>query len=267
MGDSVLLTLPVADDAARERWFTELQASTTNIFVAVTNQSVAASVMFVVPTAHDATNLVVELNEYFQVSRFGNLLAPWSPQAVGAKYATARQARQTWLAIGTNTATAWSSPALDSLNRQFAAARKRGATTEAERLLKEQREVRKKEEAAIYDRLRSLGMDSELIDFHTRLQALDFTNRTQRAALERQVAVRLGQTSEEPGALEEASPRHGVVSGFARHQGLLVEARWMNFSDAPADLPALVDWLCRKQCRTLKYDIHSTGFRGDDFSE
>src|SRR6185369_2086150 len=104
IGDSLLLILPAADDAARERWFADLQASATNTFVALTNQSITASLMFVAPDAEAAANLVKELNDYFHVAHFGELIAPWSPQAAGPKYEKARQARQSWQAIATNTA-------------------------------------------------------------------------------------------------------------------------------------------------------------------
>src|SRR5207249_3710255 len=176
-----------ADDAARERWFAELQAAATNTFVALTNQNVTVTFMFVAPSGEAATNLVEELNEYFGVTRFGDLMAPWASQVAGAKYDSARRARRTWHAIGTNLGAVWNSPQIKALSRQTSAARKRGAQSEAERLLKEQAEVRKREEAAIYDRLRSQGVDPQLLDLHARFAALDYSNRTERAALEREI--------------------------------------------------------------------------------
>jgi Zn-dependent protease len=264
IGDSLLLTLPAADDAARERWFAELQASTTNVFVALTNQSITVSLMFVAPTLQDATNLVEELTEYFAVSRFGNLVAPWSPRAAEGKYEAARQTRRMWHVISTNTAAMWNSAEVNSFNRQIVAARKRGAVSEAERLLKEQIEARKKKETAMYDRLRTQGIDSDLVDLHAKLNALAYTNQTERATLEKQISGKLGEDASAP---EKIVPRHGTISGFARHQGLLVELGWMSFRDAPTGLPSLLDWLCRKRCRTIKYDIVSTGIFTDDLSE
>ena len=60
------------------------------------------------------------------------------------------------------------------------------------------------------------------------------------------------------GAAGKFSPRHGATSGYASHQGLLVEADWLGFKDAPTGLPAMIDWLCRRRCVTIKYDIIST---------
>jgi len=266
-GDSLLLTLSAADDAARERWFAELQTAATNTFVALTNQSITVSLMCVAPNDAAATNLVEELNEYFGVTGFGDLVAPWSSQAAGTKYEIARQARRTWNAIGTNIAAVSDSSPIKAFNRQMIAARKRGAQSEAERLLKEQAEARNREKAAIYDRLRSQGVDSQLIDLHARLSVLEYTNRTERAAMEREISAKLGPASSDPGLSGKFVGHHGTVSGFANNEGLLVEADWMGFRDAPTGLPALLDWLCRKHCGTIKYDIVSTGLAVDDLLE
>ena len=267
IGDSLLLALPAADDAARERWFNEFQSFDTNTFVALTNQGVTVSLMFVAPTAKATTNLVEELSEYLAVSHFGDLVAPWSTQANGASYEAARRARRTWFAIGTNTAGVWNSAPAKALNRQVMTAYKRGAKAEAERLTKQQEELRKQEQTAIYERLRNRGVDSALLDFHARLAALDFTNRTARAALEREIGFKLGPNSATPDLAGKSPASHGASSGFVSHQGLLVEIRWMSFKDATVGLPAMIDWVCRQGGRTIKYDIISQGMHSDDLEE
>ena len=85
--------------------------------------------------------------------------------------------------------------------------------------------------------------------------------------MEREIAVKLGASSGDPGLSGKFAGQQGTVSGFARNQGLLVEAGWMGFKDAPTGVPALIDWLCRKQCRSIKYDIISSGLAADDLAE
>ena len=107
----------------------------------------------------------------------------------------------------------------------------------------------RKEENAIYDRLRKQGMDAELIEFHARLRSLGYTNQTDRAAVEREISAKLGPAVQGNGS--------GGVTGFARHQGLLLELGWLGFDDASNDLPALIEWLCGLGCNSVTYDIFS----------
>jgi len=263
IGDSILLTVPATDDNARERWFGEFQSFDTNTFVALTNQGIGVSLMFVAPTAAAATNLVEDLREYFAVAQFGNLVAPWSPKAAGADYETARQARRTWHAIGTNTAAAWNSARVQDLDRQVMAARKRGALTQAERLMAEQEETRQQEETAVYARLRERGMDSELLTLHAKFAATPYTNAAERAALGHEIALKLGPST----ANSTISDPIKAVSGFVGQQGLLVEVNWMSFKEISAGLPIMIDWLCRKGCLSIKYDMISMAWESDAPSE
>jgi hypothetical protein len=101
------------------------------------------------------------------------------------------------------------------------------------------------------------------LDLHARLAALSYTNLTERAAVTRQAAARLGEVTRTGDRSEQAVPRYDAT-GYVHRQGLLTELRWMSFKDATAGLPALVDWLCEKHCLKLKYDVHSgRSFRED----
>ena len=60
-GETLLLSLPGDDDAARKKWLAELQAHTKDVFVDSTNYHAAVSFMCVAPTAVAATNLVATL--------------------------------------------------------------------------------------------------------------------------------------------------------------------------------------------------------------
>ncbi len=256
-GNSLLLTLPAEDDVARERWFGELQRLDTNSFVVVTNARLTASFMFIAPTASASSNLISELSEYLEVAYLGALLPPWAEPAAVADYERARPPRRTWHQINTNLAATWSSPAIAALERQLIQANKRGAQTEKQALLKKRAETLKEEETAIRDRLLQQGISPELLDLYSRYTNENLTNRQARAALERQIANRLGPLSSDPNRPAKTTARIDVRSGFAHRQGLILEVRYLTFSDAPRGLPAVLDWICRQHASSVRYEIHS----------
>ena len=92
-GDSLLLALPAADDAAREKWFDQLQAATTNVFVAISNQPVSLHLRCVAPTLTTATNLSLDLQNYFYHPGM-HLIPPWSSEYSSPAFATNRHARE-----------------------------------------------------------------------------------------------------------------------------------------------------------------------------
>ncbi|PYJ01901.1 MAG: hypothetical protein DME25_17290, partial [Verrucomicrobia bacterium] len=122
IGDSLLLTLPANDDAARERWFNELQNLSTNLFVVLTNRSVGFSVMFIAPNDNTATNLELELRDYFQVAGLAELVPPWAPMARNMGFESTRRARRTWRTIAEGVTGTWADAESKALNQQLAAA-------------------------------------------------------------------------------------------------------------------------------------------------
>src|SRR5207249_837555 len=125
----------------------------------------------------------------------------------------------------------WADAESKALNQQLAAAVRRGAQSEVERLSRDQVRVREQRERRAYDRLRSQGLDPQLLDLHARLSALSYTNRTERAAVVRQVAARLGEVSLASDGSQNAAPRYDAT-GYAKRQGLLLELGWVSFRDA-----------------------------------
>lgn len=78
-GETVLLTLPAADDAAREKWYGAIQTRSTNLFVALTNRPVGLSLTFIAPSNSVASNIVEELNAYFSTTGDMDLIPPLGP--------------------------------------------------------------------------------------------------------------------------------------------------------------------------------------------
>jgi Zn-dependent protease len=257
-GDSLLLTLPAADDAAREEWFHELQTRSTNVFVAVSNSPVAVSLTFLAPTEIIASNLQQEIEEYFIMNGVFHLAAPWSPAAQQPGFEARRQARRDWNRIGQATSAVWRDPAVLAYSKKIDAAFRRGASAEVERLSREQQQLTRTLRAAILARLRNggpAGVDPVLVDWFEQLGKPDLTNQAERAALERQVAGRLGEVAYEGDHPAPRAEAWGARSGLIAKHGLLLAIHWAAFNDPCVGLPAFASWLCQQDCRRIQYDF------------
>jgi len=255
VGETLFLTLPAEDDAARERWFKELQRLSTNVFVVLTNQAVSISLMFVAPHERAATNLEQELNDYFHVASLAEFVAPWSPAALKPGFEKTRQARRMWRHIDESIDGIWKDVDTKALSVQLSAATRRGAQAEVGRLSQERSRLRKDLESRTYSRLRTEGCPVELVDLQTQFHTLSFTNRTERAAVVRQLATHLGEVLRDEDGPQKSTHHYGAT-GYAIRHGLLLEIPWAAFKDAAIGFPALSDWLCQKGCLQMKYDVH-----------
>jgi Zn-dependent protease len=269
-GVSLLLALPSSDDAARERWFNELQGPSTNLFVVLSNGWTGVSFMAIAPTEQAATNLVDEMNEYLQVASFGDLITPWSPLAANADYNRHRQARQNWGRIIRETAVDWQDPKLKAINNKFMVATRRGSTTEKERLAAERDDYMRKHAEQARARLKAdsaSGIDPALVELHARWAALSYTNRVERLALNEQIAALLGPVPRVAGQPDPTEAARGMSFGHVTRTGLLIELGWASFKDTAIGLPALAEWLCAKGCLDLRYDFGGPGLPYGDEEE
>ena len=265
-GNSLLLALPAGDDAAREKWFDQLQSATTNVFVAVSNQPVMVTLTFIAPTAMAATNISREIRNYTGIPAGIQLIPPWSPEAKRPDFETSRQARLEWHRIDLELAKIRRDPSLTNYPARMAAAMKRGDTKEASRLQSEQEKLNAELRAKTYEELRNRPtnrIDSALIDLHQRLRMLSYTNRTERTAILQELAPRLGRVKYEGDKPAPGADAYGSGSGAVLRHGLLVEIEWLSLNDATAGLPALTDWLCDLGCQQIRYEI-SAGFSGSE---
>jgi len=264
-GDSLLLSLPASDDAAREKWFMELQFATTNVFVAVSNQPVAMRFQCIAPTMLVASNLAQDLTGYLDTGAGMHLVPPWSPDYQLPAFAAKRQARQDWLNIGLAVSKAEMDPALTDYSRKIVRAETRGARLEAIRLQTAERELEQKLQDEIRDRLRATNaMASVLIDLNGTLAKIEYTNTTARAPILRQIAAQLGEVKYDGNNPAPGADSLGAVSGSANQHGLMIEISWLQFNDATAGLPALANWLCNQKCEGCKYDLFAGFSEGSD---
>lgn len=265
-GDSLLLSLPANDDAAREKWFDQLQTVTTNVFVVVSNQPVALNLQCIAPSAAAATNMMRDLEGYLGNGPGMHLVAPWSPEYQLPSFAEKRKAREFWQSIDLAVSKAGEDPALEGYFKKIAAAERRGAKLEARRLENDEQQLIEKLQSQARERLRAIATDSaatELIDLNAALAKEDGTNLVARAMLSRQVAALLGEIKYDDEKPNRDAEGAGAASGAVSKHGLVIRISWMQFNDATVGLPALARWLCDQNCADVKYDLFA-GFNGPD---
>ena len=263
LGDSLVLSLPAGDDQSREQWFEEFHTRCPGAFVALSNAPVAASLTFIAPTRAVATNLTRQLRDYFTASTQMRLVAPWSPEAKGSQFERWSQARAQWGSISRELAETWKDPSLKPYPSLIQAAVRRGSPAELVRLEKEQVEKQKQLQAQALERLRAGSpprVAPALLDLHTQLHQLSYTNRAERKAVLRQVAAQLGEVRYAGEAPAPGATAWGVLGGTAQAHGLFIELRWLSFCDITRGFPALTQWLQNQGCRQFKYDFQGPGW-------
>ncbi len=257
-GQSLLLSLPAHDDAARETWFDQFQEYSPNAFVVVSNESVTVSLDFIARTPTEATNLARMLGDSLQGTGGMHLVMPWAPEAQQDGFDAILQARSNWRRISDELSDIWQHQDFKALNKRMVAAHKRGARNEANQLQEQQTELHEKIRAQTLANLRTNPtnqIDPELLNLYDAISQLNYTNRLERTALMRRVAAKLGEI---PYQGDQPAPKAlaywGSFGSVSQH-GLLVEMTWVSFHDPATSLPALADWLCQKGCKTIKYEM------------
>jgi len=268
-GDSLLLSLPADDDAARAKWFDQLQTATTNLFVTVSNQPVALELQCIAPTATVATNLAEDLEGYFNHWPGMHLVTPWSPEFKTPAFASAPAARKFWRELQTATTDTRTNAGYLNFNKQIQAARRRGANLEAARLLREEQEFGEQLEDQAHQRLRAATTDAsllQLIDLAEKYSKVAYTNRVARTAVLREIAAHLGEVKYHDNTPDHSADALGTTSGNASRRGLILHLSWVQLNDATRSLPALARWLCDQNCAGVKYDLDpGYGSDGDSF--
>lgn len=262
VGESLILTLPFDDDAARERWFEDMQNRSTNLFVAVSNRPVLLSLQCIAPSTTAATNLFVELEDYLGADMTALLVPPWSKLASDGRFESYRQERHSWVRLNAELAGVWNSPELKPFEAQIENAQKRGAMAEVQQLNQAQDQKRKQLEQAIYQQWR-VKAEPQLIDLHAQLHSVEFTNRSDRNRVLGTIAARLGKLPPAEMRATGDDTCAGALYGTVTQKGRIVELRGLGLRDASIDLPQLVDWLYGQGCLGIKYNI-SEGFFGLD---
>jgi Zn-dependent protease len=255
-GENILLSIPVDDQALREKWFDAMQEYSTNLFVQVSNAPVSLSMTFIAPNNIVASNLTQELRDYLSTSSLMHLIAPWSPQAHAPSYAQFQKARSTWARIETKQSSIYENPEYKAFGAKIRAAAKRGAMDEVSKLTQERKEKENELRGRILDQFESQGdtVITELAKLYAKLEQISYTNLVEREKLYREVGAKLGQIRYLNDTPDPEADSYSGRGGSVSMHGLLCEVRWAFFDD-PRGLVAFTQWLCDKSCTQLKYDL------------
>jgi len=265
-GDTLLLTLPADDDAARAQWLTNLQAATKDVFVDSTNYRAAFTIFCIAPTARAATNLEQQLEEYFTTFPALGLTPPWN--VPGARIsASEERARQTYLKLQNASSGFYTNSELEALEKRSIQARKTGSNAELEQLRAQSAELNKKLEAAAIQRVRSGadgGVDTQVVDLFEK--TTDPVTRTNRAAWEPIHASMAWLMGQIPSGNPAADGRLSAHFGGVTRSGLILRVNWVSFNRIDEGPPALAAWLCDQGCIGIKYDFQAGlgNYGGDD---
>ena len=256
-GDTLLLTLPANDDAARKQWLTNLQARTKDVFVDSTNYRAGFSIVCLAPTALAATNLERQLDEYFGTFPALAMVPPW-PVPGAHIFGTNVLARQTYLKLQNAQSGIYTNRELEALDKLEVQARKTGDSAALEQLRQQSVELNKKLAAAAIERVRTGAegaVDTQIIDlFVSANEPTTRTNRVAREAINLGMAQRMGQISS---ASPAADGRLSAHFGSAIRTGLILRVNWVSFNRIDTGPAALAAWLCDQGCNGIKYDFQA----------
>jgi len=182
------------------------------------------------------------------------------------EFATYRYARHEWQEIEQAIVKATDESGYKDYYKKISAARKRGALAEADRLEAERTQLVQKLQAAACDQLVATATNpvvGVLVGLHIEQDRLNYTNRVERAALQRKIAANLGEVAYAGDKPDPAADAPGATMGMASQHGLMIESSWIQLNDASVGLPELAAWLCEHGCEGVKYDL-SAGYGGTD---
>ena len=258
-GDTLLLSLPPGDDAARKKWLTHLQGLTKDVFVDSTNYHAAFSISCIAPDAKRAEAIVSELDGYFNTLPGESLVPPWQRGDARSQAARAagELARQTYLKLLGTRFQSFTNAELRALEKQLSVAQKQADQAEVEKLQSQITALSQRLDNDNIECVRSGAVgavDAPVVDlFVTLNEPQTRTNRVASAALRQQLAKRMGQLPAADGLA--ASGDFSAHYGSSSRSGLIVNLRWISFDRLDEGPMALADWLCQQGCTALKYDF------------
>jgi Zn-dependent protease len=262
-GESLLLTLPEADDDVRKQWFGELQRQAKEVFVDSINYPARLTVSCNAINQQLAGELESELNEYFHNDSTQSLIPPWIPddRRSPEQHAAHQLARKTYLRAQRGRWDGYADPKMQELQKQIGEAQRQGDKSEVTRLTRQMTELVEDLERQRLNKLKSGTdgpVDVEVIDLFAALPAMNTkTNRDGMMRTLQEIARRMGQLPLENNRVTPGADRFATHGGWASSKGRLVHLSLLSFRRIRDGAPALIDWLCAKGCTDLKYEMHS----------
>jgi Zn-dependent protease len=269
-GQTLMLSLPESNDAARQRWFLafELRSKDVAVHSPETYSGAGMSMSVTAPSEAVAEQIVAEFQEYFSTA-YLHTIPPWSPQRSEANWADHRRARKTFMKVSRSGQGVYSDEESNEFARKLSEARRRGDKAASERLVEERaklfKEARQREIQKLKD---DPTMDQVVIEHYLKVAKI---NETAAAAMEddeeyngpslnayQPIAVRMGQVpmvDEKPAPLADS---YSANYGDAEQTGAVVNISWISLVSPAEGAPALLKWLDQYGCTSMKYKFRSS---------
>lgn len=259
LGSSLLIRSPASDAQARERWVTELEQRTKDVFVQAGSTNLSFRIRAIAPSAEAAGRIKETLSDYFELPVREGLVSPWASAGVSPGV---QRARRTYRLI--EHGNEYDHPEMRALHDRFQRAMRLGDQATMDAIEKERNEL--------YTTLHRRYVQ-EMIDHPTPEQDVELL----RAYLE--LHDRLGDELY-PTGIQQLSPRLGLArdpaspgsppadrtfatAGYVDRVGLTISLSYVAFDDPSQGAPALLRWLQGQGCKYFKYEI-STAMEYDD---
>jgi Zn-dependent protease len=259
-GQSVFVSLPLGNTAARQAWMSELSRRTSTVFIASSETTARARLTFAAPQ-NDALWIEQQMTTYFLAGGM-HLVPPWQMSVAGTADETRQlRARQTYARLAQDPLDLGLYSDVDSLTAALADAERRGDADRASRLRTEISEAK----ARAYDshsgwRSSQPDTDMAVVALHKRLFPLD-TLKWDRQRLVAEMGPLLGQIELVEGAPKPGSPRLAATGTVWTEEGGGVydrlSAQFLRFDDPSEGLAAMVRWLHAQGCVDFRYDFVS----------
>lgn len=265
IGQTLVLTMPVSNKKARQDWLARFETCSTNAFVDWTNNSASFSFIGVAPNRVTASNIVGELQEFFNSPQQGwYLVPPWAPNDSRSddQRAADQKARHTYQKLITASVPDYDAPALRDLQKKIAEAQRHGDGEQMRDLLSQVAATTKLLRKEGIDKIRAdKSMDTSIIDIYQKCEELSYTN-SARKDLSVQMTKLMGLASDQSQPLTGAG-LYAARSGSASSHGLVVNVTFVSFADSFEGAPAILDWLCAKGCKGIRYSVMSMPYFAD----
>lgn len=178
-GQTLMVSLSAADDAARRRWLAALEGRTREVAVDGGEMfgGMGMSLSCVAPDAATATRIEEEASAYLGMPDRYNLVAPWTPGDARTADERARHdtARRTYLRLQSAGSRAFDDPAARAIGRKISAASRRGDRAEMESLQRQQavlhKAARDLEIQRVRDGVDGGGVDPFVVDAYVAMSA------------------------------------------------------------------------------------------------
>lgn len=255
-GDTLLLALAPADDAARRQWFARLQKLAPDVFVDSPHLRAGLTLQCAAPGGQAARAIEEEADEYFQVPRQMNLIPPWSPSDARTPEQRARHrlARRTFTKLLHTGSNAYKHPDMRALVHQVTQARRQGDSAEVTRLREQMARLSEDLRRQEIERLRQSPPDE--VDLRLIDQYLALPQQQQREGNLEALAPLMGQIPDDDGRPPD-EPAQAAAAGYVSRNALVLTFNWLHFNDVVEGAPAIVRWLQSQGCLAFRYDFQS----------